>query len=834
MPTYQLFATTPKAMETLLGDELHALGIANIKATLAGVAFQGDLETAYRACLWSRTANRILLVLSSFAVKSQQDLYNGVQKIDWFEHINPDDSFAVSFSAKNSEAINNTHFGALKVKDAIVDQMRAKFQTRPSIDTEQPNIRINVYLNGETAQLSLDLSGESLHRRGYRDVSIKAPIKENLAAAMLLRSGWPLIAKQKGALIDPMCGSGTLLLEGAMIAADYAPGLLRDYFGFTGWKKHDAECWKKLRAEAEQRKKIGLAKLPVIVGFDQNRHTVNTALAHIANAGLQNKIHIERRDIEDAEPAESWKPGLLICNPPYGERLGDEQETAELYKKFGDSLKAHFIGWKAAMIISNPELGFRLGIRSQKPITLFNGALECKLLRLDIEPGNFFIPKAKTQEERIAQVNEISKAQEQRIAQAAEIRSIAQPETTDNLSIKKPSPEGEGWVTTRMQEVEQRREQLPRGNQNKEKSLFESPHPNLIMLDSPVQHPTGECKSAPGGFVPQGEGAPPLSSTVHTSELGAEMFANRLKKNLKKLSNWAKQKRITCYRVYDADLPEYAVAVDIYQGEQTWVNVQEYEPPKSIDQHKADQRLAGLLAEIPRVLGVNREQVFLKIRRKQKSTDQYEKYGDQGRFHSIEEGGCQLLVNFEDYLDTGLFLDHRPIRLLIQKQAKDKHFLNLFAYTGSATVHAAMGGAKSTTTVDMSNTYINWAKKNLALNTDQGAHEFIQADCLEWLENEARQPSKHYDLIFLDPPTFSNSKRMDEAFDIQNDHVQLINNAIALLSPGGILYFSTNFRRFKIDHQALADLIVEDISAATIPEDFARNPKIHYCWRIQE
>jgi len=758
MPTYQLFATTPKAMETILTDELQALGVNNIKATLAGVAFQGDLETAYRACLWSRTANRILLVLSSFEVKTQEDLYNGVQKIDWFEHINPEDSFAVSFSAKNSAAINNTHFGALKVKDAIVDQMRARFQTRPSINTEQPNIRINVYLNGENAQLSLDLSGESLHRRGYRDVSIKAPMKENLAAAMLLRSGWPQIAKQQGSLIDPMCGSGTLLLEGAMIAADYAPGLLRDYFGFTGWKKHDAQCWKKLRAEAEQRKKIGLEKLPVIVGFDQNRHTVNTALAHIANAGLQNKIHVERRDIEDAEPAESWKPGLLICNPPYGERLGDEQETAELYKKFGESLKAHFIGWKAAMIISNPELGFRLGLRSQKPITLFNGALECKLLRLDIEESNFFIPKAKTQEERIAQAIETGKIQEQRIAQATQTKTTPQPETTRADALAE-------------QDV---------------------------------------------------------------SELGAEMFANRLKKNLKKLSNWAKQNRIACYRVYDADLPEYAVAVDIYQGDQTWINVQEYEPPKSIDQHKADQRLAGLLAEIPRVLGVNREQVFLKIRRKQKSTDQYEKHDDQGRFHIIEEGGCKLLVNFEDYLDTGLFLDHRPIRMLIQKQAKDKSFLNLFAYTGSATVHAAMGGAKSTTTVDMSNTYINWAKKNMALNANEGAHEFIQADCLEWLAAEAQLANRHYDLIFLDPPTFSNSKRMDAVFDIQNDHAQLINNAISLLSPGGVLYFSTNFRRFKIDKQALSDLIVEDISAATIPEDFARNPKIHYCWRIQE
>ncbi len=731
MPIYKLFATTPKAMETLLTEELQSLGITHIKATMAGVAFEGDLETAYRACLWSRTANRILLVLSSFEVKSQEDLYQGIQAIDWFEHINPGDSFAVSFSAKNSEAINNTHFGALKVKDAIVDQMREKFQQRPSIDTAQPSIRINVYLQGELAQLSLDLSGESLHRRGYRDVNIKAPMKENLAAAMLLRCGWPQIAKQQGALIDPMCGSGTLLLEAAMIAADYAPGLLRDYFGFIGWKKHDAQCWNKLRIEAQQRKKLGIESLPIIVGFDQNRQTVNTALAHIANAGLQHKVHVERRDIEDASPASSWKPGLLICNPPYGERLGTEQETSDLYKRFGESLKAHFVGWKAAMIISNPELGFRLGIRSQKPITLFNGALECKLLRLNIEESSFFIPKAKTQEDRVIQA-------------------------------------------------------------------MDTVNTEIVESD------------------------------------GADMFANRLAKNLKKYARWAKQQSISCYRVYDADLPEYAVAIDIYQGEQTWVNIQEYEPPKSIDQHKADQRLAALLAEIPKVLNVTREQIFLKIRKKQRSTDQYEKQAEVGQFHTIEEGGCKLLVNFEDYLDTGLFLDHRPIRMLIQKQAKDKRFLNLFAYTGSATVHAAMGGAKATTTVDMSNTYINWAKNNMALNKNNGEHEYIQADCLEWLALTAKQENKpQYDLIFLDPPTFSNSKRMTDVFDIQNDHVSLINNAAALLAPKGILYFSTNFRRFKIDLEALADLKIVDITKQTIPEDFARNQRIHYCWSIQ-
>ncbi len=788
MPIYQLFATTPKAMETILTEELQSLGITNIKATMAGVAFQGDLETAYRACLWSRTANRILLVLSSFEVKTQEDLYNGVQQINWFEHINADDTFAVSFSAKNSQAINNTHFGALKVKDAIVDQMRDKFQQRPSINTEQPNIRINVYLNGEIAQLSLDLSGESLHRRGYRDVNIQAPMKENLAAAMLLRCGWPEIAKRNGSLIDPMCGSGTLLLEGAMIAADYAPGLLRDYFGFIGWKKHDADCWKKLRTEALQRRKAGMEKLPVMVGFDQNRHTVNAALTHIANAGLQNKIHVERRDIEDAEPAESWTPGLLICNPPYGERLGDEQETAELYKKFGESLKAHFIGWKAAMIISNPELGFRLGIRSQKPITLYNGALECKLLRFTIEESSFFIPKAKTQEERIAQVIAISKTE----SPVIDTEKVARVEKT----LK---PEAEGRT-------------------DKESGKTKAP-----KVEAVADRDVGKGREL--GAV--------SFADKEDSKVGAIEFANRLKKNFKKLSKWARQNEITCYRVYDADLPEYAAAVDIYQSEETWINVQEYEPPKTIDQHKADQRLAGLLAEIPHVLGVNSDHIFLKIRRKQRSTDQYEKHGELGRFHLIEEGGCKLLVNFEDYLDTGLFLDHRPIRLLIQQQAKNKRFLNLFAYTGTATVHAAMGGATSTTTVDMSNTYTEWAKNNMALNKNTGEHEFIQADCLEWLANEAKKAEvRHYDLIFLDPPTFSNSKRMEDVFDIQNDHAQLIKNAVTLLAPEGILYFSTNFRRFKIDSPGLSELTVEDISAATIPEDFSRNPRIHYCWKI--
>lgn len=728
MTLYPLFATTPKAMEGLLANEIQSLGGLNVQQKMAGVAFQGTLETAYRCCLWSRTANRILLMLGSFEVNSQQDLYDGIYAIDWSQHMQADDTLAVSFSCKNNPAINHSHFGALKVKDAIVDQMRARFNQRPNIDTDQPKLRINVYLHNTQAQVSLDLSGESLHKRGYRDINIAAPIKENLAAAILIRSGWPAIAAKGGSLLDPMCGSGTLLIEGAMIAADYAPGLLREYFGFQGWKQHDPSLWDGIFQEARQRRDQGLLRLPPIVGFDQDRLHAASAIQHVENLGLQGKIHIEKREIGDAKPAATWPAGLLICNPPYGERLGDEEATATLYRRFGDQLKSYFQGWQAAMIISNPELGFRLGIRSQKPITFFNGALECKLLRLSIEDRTFFDPKPRSQEERVEQITRQSQTHE-----------------TAN----------------------------------------------------------------------------------------AEMFANRLRKNLRKLGKWAQQNQISCYRLYDADLPEYSVAVDVYQGEKTWVHVQEYESPKTIDAHKANQRLAGLMAEIPLVLNIPSQQVFLKIRRKQRSTDQYEKLGDSQQFYVIEEGGCRFWVNFADYLDTGLFLDHRPMRLRIQREAKGQRFLNLFAYTASASIHAAKGGARSTLSVDMSNTYLDWAKRNFDLNGIQGDHKLVRADCLQWLEQQSKNPQKpQFDLIFLDPPTFSNSKKMADVFDVQTQHVDLLNQASRLLAPGGTLYFSTNFRRFRLDHEALAHLKIEDISASTIDADFARDQKIHYCWKM--
>lgn len=323
-------------------------------------------------------------------------------------------------------------------------------------------------------------------------------------------------------------------------------------------------------------------------------------------------------------------------------------------------------------------------------------------------------------------------------------------------------------------------------------------------------------------------------STSQRSE-GAQMFANRLNKNLKHLAKWCKRQHIGCYRLYDADLPEYALALDIYESAQQpgqrWVHVQEYEAPRKIDSDKVQQRLQEALQVIGEELNVSPERIFVKVRRKQKGTTQYEKLAAEKEFHQVIEGGHRFLVNLRDYLDTGLFLDHRTTRSMIESMAEGCRFLNLFAYTGSVSVYAAAGGAKVTTTVDMSRTYMDWARRNMELNGFSGQqHEFIQTNCIEWLQSVAGK--RQYDLIFLDPPSFSSSKRMHSTFDVQRDHVMLIRNTMQLLAPQGTLIFSNNLRSFTMDHEALSEFQIKDITRATLPKDFERNPKIHNCWDI--
>lgn len=719
---YEIVLTCPKGLETLLLEEARSLGLEEAREQTAAVRGQAELETAYRLCLWSRLANRVLLVLSRFSMANADDLYDGVQAIDWRDHLEPSGSLAVEFSG-NGSGIDNTHFGALKVKDAIVDRLRTASGERPSIDKLNPDLRVHLRLDRGEAILSLDLSGHSLHQRGYRLQQGAAPLKENLAAAVLIRAGWPRIAAEGGALADPMCGVGTFLIEAALMAADIAPNLKRERWGFSNWLGHVPALWKKLHTEAEQRAAAGLAKPPLwIRGYEADPRLIQPGRNNVERAGLSDWVKIYQGEVGSFEPRpDQNQKGLVISNPPYGERLGDEASLLYLYQNLGERLRQACLGWEAAVFTGAPELGKRMGLRSHKQYAFWNGALPCKLLLIKVQVEQFV--------------------------------------TNDR-----------------------------RGRVEDEQTPTEAP--TQVLLSE-----------------------------------GGQMFANRLQKNLKQLGKWARREDIECYRLYDADMPEYALAIDLYRD---WVHVQEYAAPKSIDPDKAQARLLDALAAIPQALGVAQNRVVIKRRERQAGTKQYQRQASQGEFMEVSEGGAKLLVNLTDYLDTGLFLDHRPLRLRIQREAAGKRFLNLFCYTATATVHAAKGGARSTTSVDLSKTYLDWARRNLSLNGFSDKNRLEQGDVMAWLGEDRGE----YDLIFIDPPTFSNSKRMEGVFDVQRDHVELIDLAMARLARGGVLYFSNNFRKFQLDEGLAARYQVEEISAQTLDPDFARNSKIHRAWRL--
>jgi 23S rRNA (guanine2445-N2)-methyltransferase / 23S rRNA (guanine2069-N7)-methyltransferase len=722
----KFFATCPIGVADLLAAELKEFGATRAREMKSGVEFDGELEVAYRACLWSRTANRILLQLAVVDVRSAVDLYKGVQSIDWSEHLAPSGTLAVDF-AGSVPGVTHTQFGALKTKDAIVDQFRGKFGERPSIDTDRPDVRINVHAHREQATISIDLSGESLHRRGYRARGVAAPLKENLAAGILLRAGWPAIAAGGGGLVDPLCGSGTFVIEAALIAGDIAPGLLREHFGFLGWKKHDSALWRTLGQEADQRRAKGRLPIGVLRGYDRDASAIRAAHENMARAGLNGIVHIERRELS-ALVREHDTKGLVITNPPYGERIGEESTLRPLYSLLGKQLREQFEGWKAAVFTGNHSVARSIDIKAKRSHTLFNGAIECRLLRFDVVPDQF---------------------------------------------------------------------------------------------DTPESRPSRDEKMAEARQRP-----------------GAEMFANRLRKNVKKMGDWAKREGIECYRVYDADMPEYSFAIDLYNADDKCVYVQEYEAPETIDRGAASARRLEALSVIPEVFGIPVERMFVRMRRQQKGASQYEKVDSEHEFVVVREGGYKFLVNFTDYLDTGLFLDHRLTRKRIGEMAKGKRFLNLFAYTGSATVYAAGGGASATTTIDMSNTYLDWATRNMSVNNFTGPeHEYVREDVIKWLTEQAArifnrtpQALKPYDLIFVDPPTFSRSKRMEDNFEVQGDHVKLLLLVGQLLAPGGSIVFSNNYTRFKLDAYGLKDFKIDDITRATIPKDFERNQKIHQCF----
>jgi len=707
------FVSCAKGLEYLLADELLAMGLPRATATIAGVNAEGELRDAQRVVLWSRLASRVLWPLQEFDCPDENSLYQGVAAMPWDQHISPELTLSVDAHVSGT-AITHARFAAQRVKDGVVDSLRDQGMERPSVNVEFPDVRINLSLRKGRATISIDLGGGPMHRRGWRMAQNDAPLKENLAAAVLLRANWPKIHAEGGGLLDPMCGSGTLLIEGALMAADVAPGLQRHgSIPPSRWRGFDQAQWKELMAEAREREQAGRAALKqVIHGSDIDPAAIRAAKENAEVAGVSEAIWFGVRDVADVQvpPQET---GCVVCNPPYDERLAAD---TVLYRRIGDALKRAVPTWRASLLCGSADLAFATGLRAAKKYQMFNGAIECALIVCD--------PIAVPERENAGQPRELSE--------------------------------------------------------------------------------------------------------------GAQMVANRLRKNLKKYKNWLSRESITCFRAYDADLPEYAAAIDVYREDggknRTFLHVQEYAAPATIPDVDVRRRRNELLTAAREVFQVPAEQVALKSRERGKGGSKYGRFEQRGEFILVRENDALLRVNLFDYLDTGLFLDHRPLRTHMAQEARGKRFLNLFCYTGVASVEAAVAGASSTTSVDLSGTYLQWCADNLALNGKGGSqHTLVQADAVTWLEAEKNR----YDVIFCDPPTFSNSARADD-FDIQREHVRLLRAAMARLTSDGVLYFSNNFRRFKLEENAIAEFAhCREISAQTIGPDFERNARIHRAWELR-
>ncbi len=724
-------------MEDLAASEITNLGGIDLETGRGVVSYTGSLETGYRVCLWSRLVSRVYLEIDSFPASSGEDLFQHAFRIPWPEHMPRGITFRVDATGKLPEVVNSM-YGAQVVKDAVADTFRRKFGFRPQVDVRRPGFRIGLHMEEERAVLGVDLAGVSLHRRGYREKTVEAPLKENTAAAILIRAGWPEVFKTGGALMDPFCGSGTIPIEAALMAAEIPPGLLRKQFGFENWLGHKADIWQRLLKEGENAGKKGfdvLKKLKKgrITGSDSDIRAVRSARENAEEAGVSPGVLLFEASAEEAAPPAGMEKGLVLTNPPYGERLGDKKAAEETFRMLGETLKKNFTGWEAAVLSSDPEAARKIGMSASRTNTLFNGPIRCSLYRFSI-----WDPLEQPKQRSGEQVT---------------------------VSVKR-----EGKTFDRLKDEANR-------------------------------------------------------------SLG--MFRNRLEKNIKHIGKWARRNGVTCFRVYDSDLPEYAVSIDWYEN--TWVVVNEYKAPNTVPEIRAKARLEGILGILPEIMDAEPENIFLKQRKQLKGKDQYDKQSERGKEAVIREGDCRFYVNFTDYIDTGIFLDHRITRSMIGEAAGGTRFLNLFSYTATATVHAAAGGALFTVSVDNSNTYTDWGKRNMELNGHTGSnHRFVKDDCVAWLQ----ESNEEFDLIFLDPPTFSNEKKRNLLFDIQRDHVKIIRMCMDKLTPEGLLFFSTNFRKFKIDRKRLSGYKLTNITAKTIPEDFKRKDRlsdlpVHFCYVLR-
>ena len=687
----------PKGCEEVLAKEVRALDIEVTDVRATAVHALGNLAEGYRLCLWSRVASRVLLPLVEIDAGDDAALYAVLREVPWWEHFGPSDTFAIG-SSQASKSPFPSHYWVQRAKDAIVDSFREHSGARPSIDKKNPAIRFHLHIGERKHELALDFSGEAQHRRGYRRSGGKAPLKENLAAAILYLAGWNEVAKQGRALMDPTCGSGTFLIEAALMATNCAPGLLRDRFGFESWKKHDAAAW-----EAERRAALAARKAESparIYGCDASEKVLSQARENLAAADVESLVSLSVCELKALEkPADE---GIVVCNPPYGHRLGDEGTLFLFYQALGDALKRAFDGWIAYVFAEHGANLKHLGLRPTRRHVLYNGAIECRLVEIPV-------------------------------------RGVAAGDSARPPRWRRPSEK-------------------------------------------------------------------------------AQMFANRVKKNKKKWGRWAKRNGIECYRVYDADIPEYNVAIDRYPGK---VVVHVFQKERDADDERAKQRVQDVLLTLPDAMGIDPGDLVVKVRRRHDQGDQYARISEQEAEMTVVEHDLRFIVNLEDRIDTGLFLDHRLVRAHAREQCQGKRMLNLFAYTCSVSVAAAVGGAKQTTSVDLSNTYLDWGKRNFEANgIDPSKHRFFRDDATRWIAKNRQA----FDWIFINPPTFSRSKMSKGAFNIHKDHKTLIEHAMRSLDRRGELLFTTHARAFELDEGLMKHFHVEDATRQFVPPDFVRYP----------
>lgn len=731
----EFFARCASGFEPVLATELKGLRLHRVRPLRGGVAFFGPLRDGYRACLWSRVATRVQLVLCRVPADDADAFHAGVASFAWEEHVREGATIAVEAHGTNDQ-LRNTTFVALKAKDAVCDRLRDLRGARPDVDTSHPDVAINVALHERKATVYLNLSGASLHRRGYREdgVQTEAPLKETLAAGVLLAAGWPDLAREGGTLVDPMCGSGTFAVEGALMAMDIAPGLWRDRWGFDGWAGHDEDAWSELIAEACERSAEGHTDARVLAG-DIDPQAVRIARDNVRRAQVGEVVQLWTDDA--ARLARHLRgvrargvQGLCVANPPYGQRLLSREDLPQVNEALAAAVEALPVGWRVALLTPDAGVDTALGRVPERVIDCYNGplAVSLRLYKTDAQ-------------KRLVQ--------------------------------------------------------------------------DVVSLSG-------------------------VQRRVPMADERSSQFVARLRKVAKERARWARKQDISCYRVYDADLPDYALSVDVYEGaalgtgastngaavqSERYAVVAEYRRPASVDTHAAQRRLADAVALTAAVLDVPTAHVVVRpwegVQKGRNRAGQREGKRPGKRMDAasvplcVTEAGHRFEVDLVGKPDTGLPLQMRGVRELVGTLASGKRFANLFGVSSAATVYAAAGGAAQTVTLEPFLDRMERLRRTMQANGFVGKrHHLVREDALTWIEQEARA-HRTYDLVLCAPPNW---------LKLPVSYEELVQAALRVTAPGGTVVFACEGPEVALD--------ATEVTAQVASADFARTRTPLRCWRI--